>query len=79
MHDKYGRLIEPGDVIRGRIYEGVEVDSLGVVVSVHPGSTTCNVTAQHIVQRAAVATCSHTAKDVELVAKGDGSPLPPAA
>lgn len=41
-HDVKGRLVEAGDVVKGRGYN-VKHEIVGPVVSVSPGASTCNV------------------------------------
>jgi hypothetical protein len=72
-HDKQGRLVAVGDVIRFIDYAGTT--RAGVVSRVTPGARTCNVEVGVAVPRTAIETYTATAADVELLAKGDGSAL----
>jgi hypothetical protein len=73
-HDKHGNLIEVGDVVKAKVYErGQQVDKLGVVSRVIPGSTTCNLEAAHAIETVQPTIYTHTASDVEVVAKKDES------
>jgi hypothetical protein len=69
-HDKNGRLIEPGDVIRGKT-TGADgyVERAAVVQRVLPDAGTCDVVAVVTTPL----TVSFTAKDVEIVLKANGS------
>lgn len=72
-HDKSGRLIEVGDVIRGKDYGGAP--QVGVVTQVMIGSSTCNLTVAVAVEAVQIQTKTFTAGEVELVAKADGREL----
>lgn len=71
-HDRQGRPIAVGDVIRFRPFGHVE-DRAGVVTKVTPASATCNIEVGVAVQTTTVTTCLTTASEVELVARADGS------
>lgn len=80
-HDKKGRLVEVGDHVKFKTWDGAHKLSVGRVFSVNPGSDTCNVSVVHLtpgywpISQAAV-----TARETELVLKADGSePFEPPA
>jgi hypothetical protein len=69
-HDKNGQLIEPGDAVRVTVYEdNKQVDKIGVVRTVAPGTDTCNVFVDVPVRSVTLSGQYANAKDIEVVAK----------
>lgn len=77
MHDRKGRLIELGDHLKFKAWDSSaqkERLTIGRVGALHPGATSCNVTAYHLVPGyQPVQSATLTAKDCEIVQKADGS------
>lgn len=77
MHDCKGRLIEVGDHLKLKAWDSSaqkEMPTIGRVGALHPGATSCNVTAYHLVPGYQPVQCvTVTAKDCEIVQKADGS------
>lgn len=73
-HDKKGRLLEVGDHVKFKTWDGAHKLSVGRVFSVSPGSETCNVSVVHLQPGYwPIAQACVTAKETELVLKADGS------
>jgi hypothetical protein len=69
MHDKYGREIRIGDVVKFKDYQ---TDLLGHVDRLQPGSETCNIYIAAVVSRPAVEIKLSNAKDCEIIARANG-------
>jgi len=69
MHDRYGREIQVGDVVKFKNYQK---DQLGHVDRLQPGSETCNIYIASVVYKPAVEILLSNAKDCEIVARANG-------
>lgn len=88
-HDKKGRLVEVGDHLKFDVSETYRPatsswdkrPTIGRVVSVHPGSVTCNVQVVHLAPGYyPIKTETISAAETEIALKADGSePAAPAA
>lgn len=71
-HDRTGRRVAVGDVIRFKGYDG-QVRT-GVVSRVTEGAASCNLDASYPVPTVVMTAAALTAADVELLATADGRP-----